>query len=119
MSLGTLAKPAMLIIVMLSAESLIHAGPITYTEQATASGSLGSTPFSSALVTITFTGDTANVTGGSGFFANNVGTATVNVSGIGTATFTSGLEVFDNQVSTPTAAAGIALNGGGSILDTF
>ena len=66
-----------------------RAESITYTEQATASGSLGSTSFTNALVTLTFAGDTANVTQiGQGEFANSTGTATVTVAGIGTATFT-------------------------------
>jgi hypothetical protein len=63
------------------------AEPIIYTEQAIVSGQLGSTGFTNALVTLTFTGDTANVRDIGGAFVNSVGTATVNVAGI-TATFT-------------------------------
>lgn len=94
----------------------LQAEPITYVEQAVASGSLGSQSFSNALVTVTFTGDTANVTGGAGNLSNAVGEATVTVAGIGTATFTdSSVGAFVNQSRN---AAGIADNNG-SILDTF
>jgi hypothetical protein len=86
---------------------------ITYTEQATASGSLGSTSFTNALVTLTFTGDTANVTQPRpGIFANSTGTATVTVAGLGTATFTDAIEVFDVQ---RLSAAGFADSSAGGI----
>jgi hypothetical protein len=94
--------------------------PVTYTEQAIASGTLGGSSFTSALVTIVFTGDTVNVTGGGGFFTNAVGIATVTVGGIGTATFTDSMEAFDNQIFGPPAAAGIGdITVPGSVLDTF
>jgi hypothetical protein len=91
--------------------------PIVYTDQATASGTLGSTPFTNALVTVTFTGDTNTVTGGVPFFTNTVGVAQVTVAGIGTATFTNPMETFDNQTQ---QFAGIADISGSpvSVLDT-
>jgi hypothetical protein len=93
--------------------------PIIYTEQALASGTLGGRTFTNALITMTLVGNTGNVTGGGGFFTNTVGTFTLNVSGIGTATFTDSMEVFDNQTLSP-AAAGFGDNtAGGSVLDTF
>ena len=63
--------------------------PITYTESATASGSLGGVPFSNALVTIRLTGDTANVMPFVLWpsILLNVGTATVTIAGLGVATF--------------------------------
>jgi hypothetical protein len=97
----------------------VSAGPIVYTVQTTASGSLGGTPFSNALVTVSFTGDTSNVTGGGGFFTNTVGTATVNVAGLGTATFTDSMEAFVNQTFVPPAAGIADTTIGGSVLDTF
>jgi PEP-CTERM motif len=97
--------------------------PVTYTEQATGSGTLGGSSFTNALITLVFTGDTSNVTGGAGFFTNTVGTATVTIGGLGTATFTDSMEAFDNQLFTPTAAAGIGdLTCSGciaSVMDTF
>ena len=72
--------------------------PITYTETATATGILGASTFTSALVTLTFTGDTSNVTiPFSGIFLLAVGTGTVNISGLGTATFTDQVEAIVNQ----------------------
>ena len=78
--------------------SLAQAGPVTYTEQTTGSGTLDGNPFTSALLTFTFTGDTTNVTNPlAGIFANS-GTATVSIAGIsGTATFTDTMLAVDNQ----------------------
>ncbi len=69
--------------------SPVGATPITYVEQAVATGELGSTAFTDALVTLTYVGDTINIqSSGTGLFGDHKGTATVNVAGIGTATFT-------------------------------
>jgi PEP-CTERM motif len=77
----------------------------TYTETAVASGSLGGASFSDALVTITLVGDTSTLTTDPLFGALEVfGPATVTVEGIGTASFTDSLAVFDNQ---PYGVAGI------------
>jgi len=77
----------------------------TYTETAVASGSLGGASFSDALVTITLVGDTSTLTTDPLFGALEVfGPATVTVDGIGTASFTDSLAVFDNQ---PYGVAGI------------
>jgi hypothetical protein len=77
-----------------------RAGLITYTETATGSGSLGGTAFTDAMVTVTGTGDTANVTSSGGVFSNFI-TVTVTVAGIaGTATFTDSIRVFDVPVAT-------------------
>src|SRR5690348_6865551 len=80
-----------------------HASAIIYTEQAVASGTLGSVPFSRTLVTLVFTGDTANVMSslnisGDTVFSNFVGIATVTVSGIGSATFTENVGVLNVQL---------------------
>jgi hypothetical protein len=75
-----------------------RAGPVTYTEQFTGAGSLNGTPYTGALVTFTFTGDTANIMHPEPLLFNNrPGNATVTVPGIGTATFTDAVAVFDNQ----------------------
>jgi hypothetical protein len=95
----------------------IFASTITYTEQAVVSGQLGNNFFNNSLVTLTLVGDTANVTGSGGFFQNVVGTFTVNVASVGTATFTDPMEVFDNQGSIAAGFGDLAL--AGSVLDTF
>lgn len=74
-----------------------NADGITYTESDTATGSIGGQGFTNALVTLTFVGNTSNVTSPSaGLFFNSVGTASVTIGGIGTFLFTT-VEVFDNQ----------------------
>ena len=93
------------------------AGTITYTESATATGTIGGVAYTDALVTLTLVGDTANVTGGSGFFTNAVGTFMLSIAGVGSGTFTDSMYVFDNQGA---VAAGFAdATVGGSVLDTF
>ena len=67
------------------------AAPITYTLTSIASGDLGGTPFTDALVTVTLTGDTSGVfelfpVEFPGAFAI-VGTPTLTIEGLGTATF--------------------------------
>ncbi len=97
------------------------ASPITYTVEGTATGTLGTNAFIDALVTVTFTGDTSNVVNqGGGFFSNSIGTATVTVAGVGTATFTDSMQAFVNQTYGPPAAAGIGdITQGGSVFDTL
>ena len=70
-----------------------QAATITYTETSIASGTLGGTPFTDALVTIELTGDTSGVIEPEpvalpGFFSN-AGIATLTIDGLGTATFNS------------------------------
>jgi hypothetical protein len=73
----------------LNLHTFARADPITYTQQVNANGSLGGISFANALLTFSFSGDTANVTNTTpGFFENILGQATVAVAGIGTATFT-------------------------------
>src|ERR1035438_4903725 len=89
------------------------AGSITYTEESMASGTVGTNSFFDVFVTLTMVGDTANVTGGGGFFTN-YGTMTINIPGTGFATFTDITSVFVNQGY---PAVGMATTFG-SILDT-
>jgi hypothetical protein len=94
-------------VALLGCVSPVLATPITYTETVTGSGTLDSTPFSNALVTVTLTGDTTTVLSGGGPFGpcipcfTNAGSTTVNVFGVGTDTFTDSMVVWDN------ASAGI------------
>jgi hypothetical protein len=66
-----------------------QAAVITYTETSIASGTLGATPFTDALVTIALTADTSGVVSDPGFpgLLYNEGTATLTIAGLGTATF--------------------------------
>jgi len=66
-----------------------QASPAIYTLSGTGTGSLGAIPFSDAAFTITSTADTANIEiGPPGVWLVPDLTATVSVSGIGSATFT-------------------------------
>jgi hypothetical protein len=77
---------------------------VTYTETDVATGSLGGTSFSDALVTITLLGDTSTSTTGIFGALEVFGPATVTVDGIGTASFTDSLAAFDTSIF---GAAGI------------
>jgi hypothetical protein len=80
-------------------QTIARAVLITYTEQLTATGGLDTTAFRNALVTLTFEGNTANVTNPSaGIFNNVVGVATVDIAGIsGTARSTDEIGAFANR----------------------
>jgi len=99
----------------------LGAATLTYTDQTIASGNLGGTAFTNALVTVKFVGDTADVEASPGFFNTTAGRATVDIAGLGSATFLSAsIDAFDNQDYSPVAVAGIGdLVLGASILDTF
>jgi len=77
------------------------AAPITYIEDATASGSLGGVGFTDADIVFSMTGDTNNatrLTSPSGSFVDsNFGTLTVSVAGGTPATFTEGPVVFHSD----------------------
>ena len=72
--------------------------PITYVEQAIATGSLGGVGFTNANMILSMTGDTTDVTDEPTTFFN-FGTLTVNVAGIGLATFTDSTSVAANQAA--------------------
>ena len=77
--------------------------PVTYTETATISGSLNGVPFVDAVITITGSGDTANIVHGMPCcFRNNLGVSTVtfDLAGFGTGTFTDLVAVVVNQTNT-------------------
>ncbi len=69
--------------------------PITYTFSGSGTGTVGATPFTNAAYTITLVGDTTAVT--SCGLCQNVVTGTMTIAGIGTATITTSLIMFDNQ----------------------
>jgi hypothetical protein len=82
------------------------AAPITYTLSGTGTGTVGATAFTSAAYTISVVGDTTAITGGPTF--SNVVTGTMTIAGIGTATITEPIRVFNNQGS---AAFGVGRPG--------
>ncbi len=69
---------------LLIGASFASAAAITFTESVTASGSLGSTQFTNALVTLTATGDTSNVTlRGPGWFNFSWIPVSINIASLG------------------------------------
>jgi PEP-CTERM motif len=81
--------------VLLGLASPAPAIPIIYQVTGIESGTIGGSPFTNVLVTVTLTGDTSNVAAG-GFCPSclvNLGTTTVNIPGIGTAAVTDATEI--------------------------
>jgi hypothetical protein len=99
------------------------ASTIYYTESITTDGSLGGTAFTGKLVTLTFTADTTNVTffQGSGFtqYTNVPTVSTVNVAGIGTATFSDAMSLSVFAFSTFSEFSATDTATSTDILDTF
>ena len=88
-----------------------EAVPITYTEQVPATGTLGSSTFTNALLTIAFTGDTENVfTSIFGVLANSAGTAVVSVPGLLSATFIDSVAMFDTPTNNAAGLADLTAN---------
>ena len=94
--LRTSLLPALIpvIAVAILAASPSLAVPITYTEEATASGSLGGVVFTNADVVPSMTNDTNNVAMFSSSYFSNAGSATVTVAGGAPATFTHSVIVY-------------------------
>ena len=75
-------------VVIAAGAQSVSAGTITYTETGFASGSIGGTAFTNAAVTLTTVSDTANVVVvAPGALLTNAGATTIDIAGIGTATF--------------------------------
>lgn len=98
--------------------SAAFAVPITYTENATATGSLGGVAFTDATVTLTMMNDTTNVTNPSTGLFLNIGTATVSVNGGTPVAFTDSIAVFSNQSVSVGGFADVSFPTPLDILDT-
>jgi hypothetical protein len=94
-----------------------NAASIIYTDTATASGTIGAAVFTDQTVSVSFYGDTANVTEPNpSFYANSVGNAFITIGTGGAIAFTDSMQFFDNQT---VGAAGIGDLAVGSVLDTY
>jgi hypothetical protein len=102
---------------ILQANSAV-AAPITYTENATATGSLGGVAFTDTTVTLTMMNDTTNVTNPSAGLFLNTGTATVTVDGGAPVAFTDSIAVFSNQSVAVGGFADVSFTTPLDILDT-
>jgi hypothetical protein len=85
-----------LVVAILSLAPNAHATSITYEISGVASGTIGGTTFTNALVELTGTGDTANVTSlfSGEVFGNPFNSFTVTIGGVGTATITDASEIW-------------------------
>lgn len=100
---------------------LANATLITFTESATASGSLGGSSFTGTLVTLTATGDTTNVVNeGGGLYELTPLTVSINIASLGiTATLTDSADAFSCQAcSTATVGLSDITGANEDILDT-
>src|SRR5262249_23112456 len=90
------------IIVLLACAAPAKATPITYQLTGIGSGTIGGSQFTDALVTVTLTGDTSNVTNVALFpgpdWLVNVGTTTINIAGIGLANVTDATAMYSSVV---------------------
>jgi hypothetical protein len=102
------------------ASTFIAASPsfgalITYTEQATASGSLDGISFTDATVVLTMNNNTTNVTNSASGDFENLGTATISVGGGSPVTFTDSIQIFSSQSVTTVGFEDLSV--GDDILD--
>ena len=123
MRVKALTQLSTLLLLMVCTLGTANATLMTYSVQAIGTGRLGGSNFTDALVTVTFTGDTEDVQLVGSVFVIFVNRApvTVNVTGIGTATFTNSITVFSNPFGgfDGKGAAGIEdFKIQGNILDT-
>jgi hypothetical protein len=103
----------MVLPLLLASAAPVSADFATYTETVTATGTLGGVRFNDALVTLTTTADTANITSPVAGFSTLTGTpGSVTIAGTGSATFSFDLIVFSNQIS---GVAGIEAHTTGSL----
>jgi hypothetical protein len=84
----SLVRVVILALVIVGFTTTAQATPITYQISGNVSGKIGATLFNDALVTLTGTGDTANIADVFGFAFAEPLTMTVAIQGIGTATIT-------------------------------
>jgi hypothetical protein len=87
---ASLIRSAVLLVTLLGLANVAQAKPITYEISAMASGQIGGTTFTDALVELIGTGNTANVTSlfSGEAFANPFDSFEVTIAGVGTATIT-------------------------------
>ena len=106
MKIATYAGASFLMAALFCSVAQVKADTITYSLTTTASGTFAGSSFTNAPVTVTLTGDTANVATGPVPFNNllaNSGAATVDVFGVGTATFTDSIVIVNSFAGNPGA----------------
>jgi hypothetical protein len=103
-SFGRRLAKAIAVAAIASVTQVAAADPIVYTETGLASGLIGGTSFTNALVTITLTGDTSNIGPATlplcASCLMNPGNSTVSIAGIGLATVTDKTAVLSTVTAT-------------------
>ena len=94
----SLIQYALLVVTLFGFAASVEASPIVYMESGFASGTIGGSAFTNALVQVTASGDTANVVtltfGTITVYANLSSLTRVTIAGIGTATITDPIAVY-------------------------
>ena len=90
---------------------------LTYLESATASGSLGGTPFTSETIYLTASADVSDITFSSSTYTVTNLSAAVDVPGIGTGIFTDSTDMFDYQTNGIAGITGLVNGDPADILD--
>ena len=108
----SLLHPLALVVALLGFVAAGEAGPIMYVQTGIASGTIGGTDFTDALVQVIVNGDTANVVpvfGGTGV-ANPSTSTTVTIAAIGTAAVTHPTVIYSSLTAiSPTHLPGSAV----------
>jgi large repetitive protein len=109
---GSMKRAFTILAALFCSFAQVQAAPVSYSLTTTASGTLGGTSFTNAQVTVTLTGDTANVQPVPAPYADaleNSGNATVNVAGFPTATFTDPIVIISTLNDTASPFGGPAV----------
>lgn len=96
MRLLSLVRPAALAVALFGSVSVAQAAPITYEISGIASGTVGASIFTDALVEVTVTGDTANIVSLGSAFANPSSAMSVTIAGVGTAAVTNPSAIYSS-----------------------
>ena len=95
-----LLTAAVAAVALFGAPRQARADVIVYSISGTASGQIGASTFTNALVTLSLTGNTTGVVTALGIFANT-GVATISIAGIGTATITDPTAIYASPTPNP------------------
>jgi hypothetical protein len=109
---GPLSLSLIMFVTSLTLAGMTFAAPITFTFTGNGSGTVNSTPFTNADYTITLKGDTTAITNSLNVY-HLITTATMVIAGVGTATITDPVEIYDNP---NVSVLGFAREGGYTLL---
>lgn len=108
-----LSLTALTTVTLLGMSASVKAAPITYLFTGIGSGTLGATPFTDAVFTITALADTDNIdfiTFGADTPVVQSSSTTISITGLPTATFNTAKRIFNNQTANIVGVNDLALN---------